>query len=124
MSETEHKGATAKPAEEAARWYDLSLVQAVIAAVVLALIVTALSISIYASSNNHKYDINRPGSKYNSPQLSINGNTAIDSTSPVTPQTIKDTDKMITDQLKKLSPYSNYSDPGLTNDTLGLTPQQ
>lgn len=105
------------------RWYELSLVQALSLVIVLALLIVSAAVKLYTSSENHKYDINRPGSKYNSPKLSINENTDIDTSSPVNQQTLKQINKVVADQLKKLAPYGDYSDKPLTVDNLGIAAQ-
>lgn len=110
-------------AEKPNRWYDLSLKQALSLAIFASLLVVALAIKLYASNANHRYDISRPGSHYNPPKLSIGESTDVDTSSPVSQQTLKQTNKIINDQLKKLSPYGNYGDKSLSANNLGLAPR-
>jgi hypothetical protein len=102
-------------------WYDLSLIQAVFVAVIVAAILVGVAQILYLHNNNHKYDISRPGNKYNPPQLSIGDDTSIDTQSPVSAKTLSDTTKMIQDQLNKLPPYGDYGDPALSSGSLDLT---
>lgn len=106
---------------EQKRWYDLSIIQAVFLAIVVAGVLVGVAQMLYLHNNNHKYDISRPGSKYNPPQLSIGGDSSIDTQSPVNSKTLRDSVKMIQDQLNKLPPYGDYGDQALSSGSLDLT---
>lgn len=115
--QSEDSDQTTKPSDKS-YWYDLSLIQAVMVAIFMAGAIVGVAELLYLGNNNHKYDISRPGNKYNPPKLTIDNNTDIDSNSPVTKDSLSNMTKMINDQRKKLKSYGNYSDPVLNSGGL------
>lgn len=109
-----------KIASEDRRWYELNLPQALFVAILLAGIVTSVSTMIYMGSDERKFDINRPGGKYNPPQLTISDDSAMDTSSPIDVGTLKEVSGMIDEQLGKLKPYSSYNDVALDDKNLGF----
>lgn len=106
--------------DEDRRWYELNLPQALFVAVVLAVMVTSIGTMLYLGSDERRFDINRPGSKYNPPQLTISDDSAVDTSSAINADTLKEVSGMIDDQLSKLKPYSSYNDIALDDMNLGL----
>lgn len=96
---------------------------AVLLAVFISFIMTAISLSLYVSSGTLQLDLSRPG--YESARKNIinpDDTVEFSSSGPVNTQSLDQYQKLFDAQRKEMNSISAYKDKGLDDDSLTLRP--
>jgi len=99
------------------------LTVAILATIVIAIIMTAISLSLYASSGTLQLDLSRPG--YESARKDITkpeDDTDFAATGVIDQQVLEDYQRRFDNQRNSLNSFSKFKDKGLDDDSLTLSP--
>lgn len=105
-------------------WYErLSLLQALIVALIGALLIVVLAFLMYWNHPNRKYDLARPGAKEDNNALDVSDEQA-DTTSPVDETAAKQKLEYLNDELKALEGLGQFNPEDLSDENIQLAPTQ
>lgn len=99
------------------------LIYGVIAALLIAMLLTAISMALYVSSGASRLDLSRPG--YEGAREAVQSGAADDSfssTGPLDTEVAKDFQKRFSAQRERLGKLGNYGTNALDDDQLQIAP--
>jgi hypothetical protein len=105
------------------KWPNAKLPIALTGAVLIAIIMTAISVSVYQQSGVSKLDLSRPG--YENARKQVDTKKPIktyNSSGPINPDTIEEFLSLLRTQNKELKNASDFGDQNLDDASLELNP--
>lgn len=99
------------------------LTGAIILTIVIALIMTSISLSLYVSSGTLQLDLSRPG--YESARKEIinpDNNNEFSASGSINQQSLEEYQKQFDSQRSELNSIGNFKDQGLSDESLTISP--